>query len=170
MTIKFGDIALQEDIEAFRIRIQSIDMDKVKKETLKRISSKMAEMVRQAVFESSIMSPADKTATPYNRGDGPPLATKKAWQVSQTGANRYTIRPDPRVNTRARVLNFGYPGKITPNSAEALRFEINGIPVFRTEVEGPDETGYWQKAVNKMKSGGEFERVAKDELEKEFED
>jgi len=150
------------------LKLEQIDMESVKKRTLKRVAQEMAGMVRQAVFESTIKSPADKISK-FEGGDGPPLATNDAWIVTNEG-NNYTVRPHPKVRQRAVVLNFGYPGKITPNNSEFLKFQIDGEPVFAKEVDGPEATGYWRVAFNRMKSSGKLEDIAKEELEIEFEE
>jgi len=161
---KFSD-----DLDDFQATLEAIDMESVKERTVKRAADEMAGMVRQAVFESSIKSPASKIS-PYESGDGPPLATNDAWIVTKDGANRYTVRPHPQVRQRAVVLNFGYPGKITPKNGEFLKFTVEGEPVWAREVDGPEATGYWQSAIQRMRNSGKLEEIAAEELNEEFEE
>lgn len=158
-----------KDLEDFQMSLEAIDIESVKEKSVRRAAQEMAGMVRQAVFESSIRSPADKIS-PYEGGDGPPLATNEAWLVKKDGANRYTVQPHPRVRQRAVVLNFGYPGEITPKNSEFLVFEVEGQPVFAKSVEGPEATGYWQAAYQRMKNSGKFEDIIAEELNEEFEE
>lgn len=158
-----------EDLQDFQMTLEAIDMESVKENTVRRAAEEMASMVRQAVFESSIKSPASKIS-PYESGDGPPLATNEAWMVEKDGPNRYTVRPHPQVRQRAVVLNFGYPGEITPKNGEFLRFTVEGEPVYARSVEGPDETGYWQAAYRRMQNSGKIEEIAAEELNREFEE
>lgn len=167
MPINYNLFEIEEDLEEFLISIKAVDMEVVKEETLRRVAQAMASMVRQMVFESNIRSPADKIS-PYEGGDGPPLATNEAWKVQKDG-NRYTVRPDPRVEQRAVVLNFGYPGMIRPTNADYMRFTVDGVPVFRKEVPGPDETGYWQAAFQRLEQSGKLEKIASEELNEELE-
>ena len=169
MPIDYGIFEIREDLENFALSVQAVDMESVKEETLKRVASEMAEMVRQAVIaEPSITTPA--LNSPYERGPGPSMATKDAWQVTKAGGNRYTVSPHPSVRQRAIVLNFGYPGMIRPTNADYLRFTVDGVPVFRKEVPGPDETGYWQAAFQRMESSDKLEQIAQEELDEELEE
>jgi hypothetical protein len=168
MPINYEIGEISDDLEDFRITLRSIDMESVKERTLKRVAQEMSKMVRQAVFESSIKSPADKIS-PYEGGPGPPLATGDAWIVKKEGAN-YVVRPHPEVRQRAVVLNFGYPGEITPNNGEFLRFMVEGEPVFARSVSGPEATGYWQAAYQRMENSGKLEDIAGEELRREFEE
>lgn len=168
MPIKYDMFQIEKDLDNFLMSVESVDMESVKQETLRRVAEEMASMVRQAVFESSIKSPADKISQ-YEGGAGPPLATNEAWMVNKDG-NRYTVTPHPEVEQRAVVLNFGYPGTIRPTNAEYMRFTVDGVPVYRKEVPGPDETGYWQVAFQRMEQSGKLEDIAQEELNKEFEE
>jgi hypothetical protein len=160
---------IDKDLAQMSANIEAIDMDSVKKKTAKRIAEEMSKMVRQAVFESGIKSPADKISK-YSGGDGPPMVTNAAWLVRQTGPNRYSVFPHPEVRQRAIVLNYGYPGRITPNSADALRFEVNGTPVFAESVEGPDAYNYWDKAWRRIQKSKKIDDILGEELEAEFEE
>lgn len=144
-------------------------MESVKENTAKRTADAMAEIVRQAVVaEDDITSPA--MSSKYSRGDGPPMATGAAWLTEKVGPNRYIVTPHPEVRQRAIVLNFGYPGRITPNNSPVLSFTINGVPVAFESVKGPDATGYWQAAYQRMQQSDKLRRIANDELEGEIED
>lgn len=169
MAINFRIQNIQKDLEKMNANLEAIDMESVKERTTRRVAEKMASMVRQAVFESSIKSPASKIS-PYESGDGPPLATNDAWMARKTGANRYSVFPHPEVRQRAIVLNFGYPGMIRPTNKDYLRFTVNGVPTFRKEVKGPDAVGYWQVAYRRMESSGKLEEIAEEELNIEFEE
>lgn len=158
-----------EDLEDFEMKLKAIDMETVKRNTVRRAAQEMASMVRQAVFESSIKSPADKIS-PYEEGDGPPLATNDAWLVKKKSNNEYSVQPKPQVRQRAVVLNFGYPGEITPTDEPFLVFEVNGEPVWAKSVEGPEPTGYWQKAYQRMQESGKLEEIAEEELSDEFDE
>jgi len=169
MPIQYDIGQISEDLEDFQISLRAIDMDKVKERTLERVATEMTEMVRQAVVaENDIISPAMNS--PNDRGDGPSMSTRDAWIAEKSGANRWTVRPHPSVRQRAVVLNFGYPGTITPTSSEFLWFEFQGHPISVREVEGPDETGYWQAAFQRIESSDRLQKIASEELEEEFED
>lgn len=171
MPIDLNVSNIQHEISDFAFKLEKIDMESVKKSTAKRTAEAMSEMVRQAVVaEGDIQSPPIGGNSPYTRGDGPSMSTGAAWLVEQVGSDKYVVTPHPEVRQRAIVLNYGYPGRITPNSAEALRFTIKGVPVFATSVKGPDPTGYWQAAYRRMQSSDKLERIANDELEKEIDE
>jgi hypothetical protein len=169
MPIQYGNIQIEQDLEEFKFKIEAIDMESVKEETLRRVAEEMSEFVREAVIaEPDITSPA--LNSPYERGPGPSMATRDAWMVEKRGADRYIVSPHPKVRQRAVVLNFGYPGTIKPKNSDYLRFMVDGVPIFRKEVEGPDETGYWQAAYNRMEQSGRLAEIAQEELEEEIED
>lgn len=169
MPIEFDVQQIQAQISDFEFKLDRVDMESVKEKTMKRTADAMAEMVRQAVVaEDDITSPAMNSK--YSRGSGPPMATSKAWLTEKVGPNRYIVTPHPEVRQRAIVLNFGYPGRITPNTADALRFTIDGVPVYAKSVKGPDPTGYWQAAYQRMQSSDKLKRIANEELEKEIDE
>jgi len=168
MPIEYNVNSIKEDLNRMSANIEAVDMDSVKERTLKRVAGAMADHVREAVVaEPDITTPALNSQ--YEQGPGPNMARRAAWQVRKTGANRYSVFPHPEVRQRAVVLNFGYPGMIRPTNSEYLRFTIDGVPVFRKEVEGPDETGYWQAAYQQLQSSNKLERIAEEELNAEFE-
>lgn len=168
MPNNFEVLGLEQGIDDFASSIDSINVDKIEKKTLKKAAHELSEMVRQAVVaEDDITSPAMNG--PYERGPGPSMATGDAWLVKESG-DSYTVEPHPQVEQRAVVLNYGYPGEITPNNSEVLKFEVNGVPVFADSVSGPDYTGYWQAAMRRFRNSGKLKRIAESELEKEFEE
>lgn len=169
MPVKFGVLRIQDELEELRFNLDAIDIDKVKQETVRSTAMVMNSMVRQTlVAEERLNIPATKG--PYESGPGPSMADKDAWIVEPVGDSEYTVRPHPQVKQRAYVLNYGYSGPITPNSADALRFTINGIPVYRDSVPGPEPTNYWQAALTRMEKSGKFERIGERELRKEIEE
>lgn len=144
-------------------------MESVKRRTMKRTAEAAAEMVRQAVVaEDDIKSPASLLSE-YDSGPGPSLSWSAAWQVDPVGNDRFVLNPHPKVRQRAIVLNFGYSGDITPNQADVLKFNVNGVPMYRESVSGPDATGYWQAAFQRMRSSDKLERIATGELQREIE-
>lgn len=166
MGLEFNQNDFQRQLKQFSEDLDDIDVDRVKRRSMKRIAEEMAEMVRLAVIdEDKITSPA--TNSEWDRGEGPSMAQESAWRVDETGGGNYVVRPHPKVEQRAAVLNFGYPGTITPTSAEAMKFNLNGTPIYRDEVPGPDETGYWQAAFNMLEKSGKPEEIMEEELERE---
>ncbi len=158
-----------KDLEDFQVTLEAIDMESVKERTVKRAAQEMSKMVRQAIkAEPEITSPA--VNGPYERGKGPSMVQENAWLVEKDGANSYTVRPRPEVRQRAVVLNYGYPGEITPTNGEFLKFTVEGQPVWARSVEGPDYTGYWQAAIRRMRNSGKLEEIAAEELNEEFEE
>jgi hypothetical protein len=169
MTIQYQLGGIQKELENFTASIEAVDMEKVKKETLRRVAVEMAKEVRRTILlKSTIKSPAE-TLSPYESGPGPNLSELAAWTVRQQ-KGRYIVSPQRDVRQRAIVLNYGYPGTITPNSSNAMEFEVNGVPFVRKEVEGPDAENYWRKAFNSIQQSDELERIAKEELEAEIEE
>jgi hypothetical protein len=168
MPIQLSVENIEKDLEEMEMNLHQIDMESVKEKTLKRVADEMASTVRQAVFESSIKSPASKISE-YDSGEGPPMATNDAWIVKKDGENRYTVVPHPDVRQRAIVLNFGYPGKITADDGY-MEFNVNGTPMYRKEVEGPEAVGYWQAAFQKLQNSNKLQEIGEEELEIEFEE
>lgn len=157
-----------DDLSELRSIISDADIEEAKEKTLKKSAYAMAEMVRQAVVaEDKITSPAMNGE--FDRGPGTSLATLRAWKVTKTG-NNYTVKPNHRVEQRAVVLNYGYPGKITSNGDYPMTFNIDSVPhpVSKHEVEGPDYTGYWQKAVERFQKTDKLEKFAEEEIRKQF--
>lgn len=168
MPIRFESSKIEQDLDEFNLRLEAIDMDSVKRKTLKRTANAMAELVRQAVVaEDDIQSPAG-LLSPYESGPGAHMATLDAWHVHEKSSGQWVVEPKPQVRQRATVLNFGYPGMITPNNADALRFTVNGVPVFRESVQGPDRTGYWQAAFRRMEKSDKLRQIANEELDEEI--
>jgi len=169
MAINLQITNFEKDLSRMEVDLEQINMESVKERTLKRVANELSEMARQSIVaEADIISPAMNS--PFERGDGPSLATGDAWLVTKVNNNRYRVHPHPLVRQRAIVLNSGYPGTITPNNADYLRFEVNGVPMYRKEVEGPDATGYWQAALRRLKQSNKLEEIADEELSVEFEE
>ena len=167
--IEYNVAEISDDLEDFQMSLQAINMESVKEQTLRRVAQEMAEAVRQAVVaEDDITSPAMNG--PNERGKGPSMATGDAWLVEKEGSNSYTVQPHPQVRQKTVVLNFGYPGEITPKNGEFLKFTIEGEPVWARSVEGPESTGYWQAAYQQMEKSGRLREIAEQELEEEFEE
>lgn len=166
MPVEFGTLQIQNDLEDLRFSIEAIDMENVKKETLKSIGTIMSKRVADAVEDSPHIQTGNKG--PYESGRGPSMGTKDAWVVKSGGKNRYTLTPHPLVAQRAYVLNEGWPGGMEPNNAEAMKFTVNGVPMFREHVDGPIAAGYWEAAFDQMEKSGQFERVARNTLEREI--
>lgn len=168
---------LQTDLVEFEEYIDSVDMEKVFRTTIKEAATTLAEMVRQAVVaEEDIRSPA-RLNSPFENGPGPSMARRRAWKVKKKG-DRYIVKPHPEVEQRATVLNSGW-GTITPNSADKLAFTVSGIPsssegttetrslIQKDSVDGPDETAYWQAALRRFEESDELERIGVRELREE---
>jgi hypothetical protein len=169
MGINFKQNDFENKLKEFTEDLQSIDVEEVEKRSMKRIASEMSEMVRLAVIaEDDITSPAINSV--WDRGPGPSMSQESAWIVKQFGETSYTVEPHPKVEQRAVVLNFGYPGTITPNNTEYMKFNLNGVPIYRKEVPGPDETGYWQAAFNNLEKSGKVEEIMEEELQKEVDE
>lgn len=169
MPINYSIQNIEKDLAQMSANVEAIDMESVKRRTLKRVADEMSKLVRQAVVdEPSITTPA--LNSPYKQGPGPSMSRHDAWMVEKTGANRYSVFPHPEVRQRAMVLNFGYPGMIRPTNSEFLRFTVDGTPVYAEEVEGPEYTGYWQAAYRKLQNSNKLEEIAGQELQAEFEE
>lgn len=151
------------------VSLSDVDMDAVERRTTKRMAEEMVEYVTDAIrMEDDITSPAMNG--PNTRGPGPSLIQEMSWKVQPTGQGDYLVRPIDAVRQRAVVLNDGYPGRIYPTSAEALKFTFEGETVYADSVEGPDETGYWDAAYRRLKKSGRPLEIAKEELEREVEE
>lgn len=169
MTIEFSEIGLQEDLGSFNLSLESIDMESVKKRTAKAFAKEMSEQVRLAIrAEDDITSPGMNSK--YSRGPGPSLITGDAWKVTPDGNNKYILTPHPKVEKRATVLNYGYPGLITPDGDRPFQIMINGHPIYRWAVKGPDKTNYWRAAMRNLEASGEAKRIAEYELRAEIEE
>lgn len=168
MSNQFNVRELSSDLNKLNTSLEAVDMEKVERETLKRAAHTMSEMVRQAVIaEDDINAPA--ISGPYQRGGGPTMAQRAAWKVVEDG-NSYRVIPDPRIEQRAIVLNYGYDGRIYPDGDGPLRFYVDGAPVFAEWVEGPDYTGYWQAAMRRFRNSDRLRQMAADELQKEIDE
>lgn len=165
------DERYSQELETLSGKFEAIDMDRVMRRGIEQTATDLSEIVRQQVFESAIRSPADKIS-PYEGGDGPPMVTQRAWQVRQEGPRSFIVEPDPRVRQRAIILEYGTKDPITTQSAEAMRFTVNGVPMYREEVSGIRAYGYWRAAMQQIRSEREFtqnlENEWADELERHF--
>lgn len=158
---------LRSGLDNLDVTLSSIDEEEIKERTLKRAANEMAEMVREAVIEEDdIVTPGMNSK--YGRGKGPSLSTADAWDVDESGG-QYIVRPDPRVRQRAITLNYGYPGTITPDGDSPMPIQINGTPIFRWEVDGPDYTGYWQAAMRRFEASDRIGEIGAEELQRQFE-
>lgn len=178
--MRFSISNIRRQLKDFRDNTEDVDTEDVKQRTLKRVAKEMNEMVRLALqAEDDITTPSINS----KYGQGAPGASKKggqgrskgysmsdprAWEVSQEG-DAYVLRPQPRVQQRAVVLNYGIPGRITPNNSEYLFFWVDGVPVLKKSVDGPDPTHYWQAAWDMLQNSGRIDEIASEELEIEFE-
>lgn len=169
MTIDIRIPGFEAQLEGLEARFDAVDEEELTRETARRIANEAAEMVRTAVIaEDDIITPAMNS--PYDRGPGPSMANPNAWVVKPSGKNRFIMSPHELVEQRAYVLNYGYPGKITPNTADYLRFYVEGEPVFRKEVEGPDPTGYWEAAFRRLESSNKPKQIMEDVLDEELDE
>lgn len=160
---------LQSGLDELAVNLERINPEKIRKETLRRSAYEMEKMVRLAIKdEKRIRSPASLNS-PFESGPGTPISQGRSWVVEED-AGTYSLRPAPKIRQRAIVLNYGYPGKITPNTSDKLWFEINGVPHSVDEVDGPEYTGYWQKALDKFQSSNRIGEIGAEELNAEFED
>lgn len=174
--LNFNVFKIEKDLDEFAFYLEEINMDTVKQRVLKYIADEMAQMVRQAVLaEEDITTPSvnskwgQGSAGGEGRSRGASMSREKAWNVSRNGPNSYKVSPHPKVRQRAYVLNFGYPGVITPTNAEYMRFYLEGMPIFRKEVNGPEPTHYWSAAYRRMEQSGKLQRIGEEELKREFE-
>lgn len=169
MTLDLGIEGLEAQLTELGASFEAVDGEDITREAARRIANEAAEMVRTAVLaEDDIITPAMNS--PYDRGPGPSMSNPNAWVVKPSGKNRFIMSPHEFVEQRAYVLNYGYPGKITPNTADYLRFYVEGEPVFRKEVEGPDPTGYWEAAFRRLESSGKAEQIMEDVLDEELDE
>lgn len=157
-----------KELETLSAKFEAIDMDRVMRRGIQQTAKDLSEIVRQKVFESAIRSPADKIS-PYEGGDGPPMATQKAWVVKQEGPRSFTVEPDPRVRRRAIILEYGTRDPIEARSAEAMRFTVNGVPMYRKQVSGIRAYGYWRAAMQEIRSERKFTQNLQDEWADELE-
>lgn len=167
MPINYELSGFSGDLREFKISLEAVDIDSVKEKALKRAADEMVDMVVEAIQrEDKIESPAMNSK--YERGPGSSIGNPNAWRVEQEGS-KWIVRPGKAQRKRATVLNYGYPGTIDAGG-DVMGFEVNGVPVFTREVEGPDETGYWQKAYQQMRSSDRLTDILEEELEEEFEE
>lgn len=169
MGIDFGNIGLDDELGEFRVSIEEINMESVKKRTAKEFANEMAEQVRLAVVaEDDITSPAMNSI--YDRGPGPSMASRNAWQVNSMGSNGYRVTPHPQVEKRAAILNYGSDGPITPDGDKPFEIMIDGHPIYRWAVSGVPETNYWSAAMRNLEASGKIEQIAEKELRAEIEE
>lgn len=168
MPIKW-DVRFSEQLETLSGKFEAIDMDRVMREGIEQTADDMAETVRlQVSNHPDIKSPAD-LISPYEGGDGPPMARKQAWNVKQQGPSTFIVEPDPRVRQRAIILEYGTRDPIKARSADAMKFTVNGVPMFREEVSGIEARGYWQAAMQQIRSEKQFTQNLEDEWADELE-
>lgn len=163
------DERYSQDLETLSAKFEALNPDRVIREGVEQTADDMAEIVRlQVSNHPDIQSPAD-LVSPYEGGDGPPMARKQAWNAKQTGPATWTVRPDPRVRQRAIILEYGTRDPIKARTGETMRFTINGVPVYREEVSGIEARGYWRAAMQEIRSSGKFEQNLEDEWSDELE-
>lgn len=170
MGLEFNVSGLIPDLEEFERDLEDIDMEKVRYRTSERLAEEMFKMVQKAIRQEDDISSPSSLNSRYDSEDGQdglPISQRKAWVVEEDGAGSHTIRPGPEQSQRAYVLNYGHPGRITPNTADYLKFYIDGVPTYRKSVAGPDPTNYWEKAIEMMQKSGKASKIMEDELEKE---
>jgi len=92
-----------------------------------------------------------------DRGDGPPLASRRAWKVVREANMRYRIETRRSVGPRAYYLEYG-TDRVTPNSDGPLRFRTSvptydaepGDIIYRYSVSGVREYRYFREAVEQF--------------------
>lgn len=169
MGFSFDILAAEEGLKDFRRELERINPDDITRETARDFAEKVRDVVTATIkAEGKITSPAMNSQ--YNRGPGPSMVQDAAWIITQEGTDSFSIEPHPSVRQRAYVLNYGYPGRITPNSAEVLKFEVNGEPFYRESVEGPDRTLYWEHAMKIVEDSGNLENIGRYNMIAEFEE
>lgn len=107
--------------------------------------------------------------TPGNRGEGPALATRAAWEVTQVQDGVWRIKVDERVADRAVYLEFGTDGPITPNDADRLKFESqDGEMIYPKAVSGVEEYAFLRTALKRYRAENVLQNEFKNEIEREF--
>lgn len=166
MGIEYSGIEIIDDLEELKFSLDSIDMEKVKRETVRISADKMSEKVRDAVIQDPTINTGG--SGPYESGPGPSMGTKDAWEVISRGNSSFIVKPHPEVEQRAIVLNDGYPGKIEPTGDSPLRFTVYGTPMFAESVDGPEARNFWRAAFQKMQQNNEVEKIGKNQLQIEI--
>lgn len=92
-----------------------------------------------------------------DKGPGPHLASREAWEVIREGNMDYRIRTIPSVSERAFYLEFGTTGPITPNDSETLRFvstegSTAGEVIYPVAVEGVREYAFFRQAIQEFQA------------------
>lgn len=167
MPIDYSILQVERELDEFQFSLEQIDMEEVKEDTLRSVAMVLQSYVIQQLRAESKITKGSESE--YEEGPGPSMFSRDAWLIQKDSDSRYRLRPHPQVEQRAFVLNRGW-GEITPNSADYMRFTVDGVPVYRESVPGPDRTQYWQQAFRKLEESGEFERVASNRLQREIEE
>lgn len=160
------NITLEKEVEEFRLSLEAIDMERVKKNTLKDMANNAWRAINKALNREENISFGLNSK--YERGEGPSMFSRNAWVVTKKSNSQYTIRPHPKVEQRAVTLNYGYPGEITPDGDSPMRYTVKGTPRYRWAVSGPEATGYWNAAFRQMRDG-KMKEIGERELRKELE-
>lgn len=151
-------------------KFSAVNIEGAVAEGVLRTAEDMQEAVRQAVVaHPDIQSPANLISQ-YDGGPGPPMAQTRAWQVIQLGDGAYEVRPHPQVRQRAVILEFGSSSPIVPRNANALRFNVNGVPVFADSVSGIEARRYWRSALRKVMQEDRLAENIAAAVEDEFDD
>lgn len=142
-----------EDVQTFFSNVQNFNVKSEISDALKEvIRDEFIDILTDKIEEKRLIGRG------VDDGDGPPLASSDAWEVSEVGNMNFLIKTDPRVAERAFFLEYG-TDTVTPTTADALRFKPKSymsVPtdedgyIYRQEVDGVREYGYFREAVREF--------------------
>lgn len=172
------DLDVEFDLNKLQARFEAIDPEEAGREAVRKVAEDMREEIKAQIVASGIESPA-RLNSEYGHGSsgtsnaprsgGPSMVRidpgGEAWHVESVGEMQYEVFPNPKVRKRAIMLEQGTVGPITPNTADVLVFEVNGVPRFRPEVSGVDAYGYWEKAARNVSADNRLDQYFLNELE-----
>jgi len=150
-----------EDMKNFEFSFQRLNVKSVADEALEDAIKK--DFIGLLI---SIIKRKGLEGRGVDRGDGPPLSSRKAWNVIREANMRYRIETERSVGPRAYYLEYG-TDEVTPDGDGPLRFRTNvstydaepGDIIYRYNVSGVREYRYFREAVN------EFNKVVAEKVE-----
>lgn len=108
-----------------------------------------------------------------DRGEGPPLSSRRAWQVESRGNMNFIVKTHPLVSERAFYLEYGTAATIhiddTEGTSETFKFESTVGPtagqiIYPRVIRGVQEYSFFRDAANKFDASGRLSDRAADEI------
>lgn len=106
----------------------------------------------------------------WRQTDGPSMNTFAAWPVTKLSNGQYTVRPHPKVRTRAIALEFGRDPAQHASPETTMTFQVDSgewrtITAEQMDPRDPDAEFWWRPMVQRWQAEDDTVSEVSDKIE-----